>query len=59
MNTLLNSPPRFFLAVLILCLSASLSCTKQPLSEAEEKEALKERVEALWDAIIAVDFDKV
>lgn len=44
---------------IMLCAVGLSSCSKQPLTEAEEKEALKSRVQAVWDAMIAVDFDRV
>lgn len=47
------------IVAIFLCVAGSSSCTEQPLTEAEEREVLKARVQALWDAVIAVDFDKV
>ncbi|QBQ53554.1 nuclear transport factor 2 family protein [Nitrosococcus wardiae] len=54
---------RRLLGTVLLALLAALliSCaggTEQPLSAAEEKEALKARVQARWEAVIAEDFDK-
>ncbi|MGH8557139.1 MAG: hypothetical protein ACRESZ_06685 [Methylococcales bacterium] len=60
MNFSFITPRRFvWLALFILSVPNQLSCAKQPLPESAEKEALKSRVQPLWDAMIANDFDKV